>query len=223
MINIGFVHDSLKNYFLVDSIKNELISTGKSETFSARIMVNDIQLLNFFAQNIIGIKERAYDEENSKKIPYIKSFSYQLEQALIASVIATKNDKNFKSITLSSNSITLLVACNINLSGYDFSNTSINGANISNGLFHTTNFEGANLIDVQAKNCFFVKTNFTSANLSGLNIGIFPDLRGHTDPITSVSFSPDGTKIATGSIDQTVIIWDAKTGSKIGEPLCHTL
>ena len=92
------------------------------------------------------------------------------------------------------------------MSGYDFSNTSINGANISNGLFHTTNFEGADLTDVQATNCFFVKTNFKSANLSGLNIGIYADLIGHSDKITSVNFSPDGTRIVTGSEDKTVII-----------------
>ena len=49
VIAIGFIHDSLKNYFLVDSIKNELLNKGKSKTFSARNMVNDIQLLNFFA------------------------------------------------------------------------------------------------------------------------------------------------------------------------------
>ena len=63
MISIGFVHDSLKNYFLVDSIKNELISSGKSETFSARNVVNDIQMINFFAQMISGNTEKAYEEE----------------------------------------------------------------------------------------------------------------------------------------------------------------
>ena len=57
------MHDSLRNYFLVDSIKNELIKTGKSETFSARSVVNDIQLLNFFAQMIAGNLEKAYQEE----------------------------------------------------------------------------------------------------------------------------------------------------------------
>ena len=99
------------------------------------------------------------------------------------------------------------------MSGKDFSQTTIKGANITNGLFHTTTFEGADLSDVQAKNCFFVKTNFKSANLSGLNLGIFPDLRGHTKEVNSVSFSPDGTQIVTGSSDATAIIWDAETGA----------
>ena len=98
------------------------------------------------------------------------------------------------------------------MSGKDFSYISIKGANITNGLFHYTNFEGADLTDVIAKNCFFIKSNFKSSNLSGLNLGIFPDLRGHTDEINSVCFSPDGTKIVTGSRDKLAIIWDAITG-----------
>ena len=39
-------------------------------------MVDDIQFLNFFAQMITGSKERAYEEENTKKLPYTKSFAY---------------------------------------------------------------------------------------------------------------------------------------------------
>ncbi|KIK35353.1 hypothetical protein CY34DRAFT_587273, partial [Suillus luteus UH-Slu-Lm8-n1] len=44
-------------------------------------------------------------------------------------------------------------------------------------------------------------------------------LRGHTHSVTSVSFSPDGTRIVTGSWDNTVRLWDAGTGQPVGEPL----
>ena len=37
-------------------------------------------------------------------------------------------------------------------------------------------------------------------------------LMGHTTIVTSASFSPDGTKVVSGSGDQTVRIWDAVTG-----------
>ena len=57
------MHDSLKNYFLVDSIKKEITNRGKSETFSARNVLDDFQLLNFFAQMITGNIEKAYEEE----------------------------------------------------------------------------------------------------------------------------------------------------------------
>ena len=44
-------------------------------------------------------------------------------------------------------------------------------------------------------------------------------LRGHTDSVTSVAFSPDGKTIASGSEDNTAILWDIETLRPIGKPL----
>ena len=40
-------------------------------------------------------------------------------------------------------------------------------------------------------------------------------LRGHTGPLTSAAFSPDGTKVITSSIDGTARIWNAMTGTSL--------
>ncbi len=40
-------------------------------------------------------------------------------------------------------------------------------------------------------------------------------LRGHTDSIQSVSWCPDGQRIATGSADRTAVIWDVSTGHEV--------
>ena len=40
-------------------------------------------------------------------------------------------------------------------------------------------------------------------------------LRGHEDSVSSVSFSPDGQRIVSGSRDQTVRVWDAARGAEL--------
>jgi len=37
----------------------------------------------------------------------------------------------------------------------------------------------------------------------------------------TVAFSPDGQRVATGSFDNTVIVWDAETGLPISRPMRH--
>lgn len=41
-----------------------------------------------------------------------------------------------------------------------------------------------------------------------------PAFRGHTGPIHSVAYSPDGQRIISGSADMTIKVWDAQTGQE---------
>ena len=47
-------------------------------------------------------------------------------------------------------------------------------------------------------------------------------LRGHTQGLNSVAFSPDGRRIVTGSWDKTAKVWDAGTGREIFTLAGHT-
>lgn len=46
-------------------------------------------------------------------------------------------------------------------------------------------------------------------------------LRGHTGPVVAVAFSQDGTRILTGSADNTARLWDAATGKLVATLAGH--
>ncbi|CAG7852040.1 Ribosome assembly protein 4 {ECO:0000303/PubMed:16221974} AltName: Full=Notchless protein homolog 1 {ECO:0000250/UniProtKB:Q9VPR4}; AltName: Full=Ribosome biogenesis factor RSA4 {ECO:0000303/PubMed:19737519} [Serendipita indica DSM 11827] len=48
--------------------------------------------------------------------------------------------------------------------------------------------------------------------------GLPEALRGHTSRVTAIAFSPDGSRIVSGSDDETIRLWDAETGQSLGEP-----
>ena len=50
-------------------------------------------------------------------------------------------------------------------------------------------------------------------------VEMLPPLRGHDDSIHSIAFSPDGSKIISGSSDKTIQVWDASTGVEMLPPL----
>ena len=48
------------------------------------------------------------------------------------------------------------------------------------------------------------------------------ELKGHLSGVSSVAWSPNGSQVASGSYDNTVIIWDAASGDKVSELKGHT-
>ncbi|KAF7334802.1 WD40 repeat-like protein [Mycena sanguinolenta] len=53
-------------------------------------------------------------------------------------------------------------------------------------------------------------------------VAVLVRMEGHTDSVFSVAFSPDSTRIVSGSFDKTVCIWDATTGAELGRIEGHT-
>ncbi|KAH7916905.1 WD40 repeat-like protein [Leucogyrophana mollusca] len=48
-------------------------------------------------------------------------------------------------------------------------------------------------------------------------------IKGHTDAVFSVVYSPDGRLLVTASWDRSIRVWDSKTGIEVGKPMLgHT-
>ncbi|KAF5365814.1 hypothetical protein D9757_012674 [Collybiopsis confluens] len=68
----------------------------------------------------------------------------------------------------------------------------------------------------------FLKQFASPANFVQGHQAIWPalevSLSGHKNGVTSVAFSPDGTRIVSGSGDKSVRIWNAENGTAVGTP-----
>ena len=82
----------------------------------------------------------------------------------------------------------------------------------------------ADYSNLDLKNVNFYKCNLKNSNYVNTKIhshNFIPP--GQTKSVNSVAFSPDGRKIVSSSDDETIRIWDAKTGLQIGDPFIgHT-
>ena len=185
-VKIGFLHDTIKNSYLLEAIQDELRRTsGYSKILSNKSIVASIELVRFIAD--------------------AAKHDLVLTQHLRRAIDFTKTDKSERAAIYAANSITILVAAHYSFTCQDLSNVIIRGANIQNGIFSGVDFSGAdlsytNLRNIQANDAKLVKTN-----LRAVKFGVFPELL-LPSAVKSVSFSPNGKSIALGSVDNTVKI-----------------
>lgn len=93
---------------------------------------------------------------------------------LLNLVYLTKKDKSAPAITAASNSITILIAAKISFTKYDFTNISICGANLRNGIFQYCNFANADFSGVNLTNSNLIGCKFDNANLANIELSILP-------------------------------------------------
>jgi WD40 repeat protein len=65
-------------------------------------------------------------------------------------------------------------------------------------------------------------TELGEVKIWNLSTGRWLDLLGHTDMVECLACSPDGRRLATGSLDRTIQLWDTTTGEEVFTLRGHT-
>lgn len=79
-------------------------------------------------------------------------------------------------------------------------------------MFPEIKFGGSSDVSSDGKYSLSISKSDGTGLLKNEITGEVKILKGHTNSISSLSFSPDGAKCITGSFDGTAIIWDVKSG-----------
>ncbi|KAJ3714302.1 WD40-repeat-containing domain protein [Lentinula guzmanii] len=69
------------------------------------------------------------------------------------------------------------------------------------------------------ENCIWIRDGSIRIWNADTGEAIGDPLKGHSNWVSSVAFSPDGKRIVSGSDDKSIRIWNADTGEAIGDPL----
>ncbi len=73
------------------------------------------------------------------------------------------------------------------------------------------------ITDARLDNCQFVETD-----LRNLKYGRYPYFIGHNRSVKSVTFSPDGKYLASGSADNTVKLWSVESQKEVATLRGHS-
>ncbi|CAD8084770.1 unnamed protein product [Paramecium primaurelia] len=94
---------------------------------------------------------------------------------------------------------------NTSLIGGNFVRCDLNGSEFENVDISGVNFNGAQMFSCKWKNIKVHELN---------------KLDGHSGCINSICFSPDGNILASGSDDNSIRLWDVKTGQQKAKLNC---
>lgn len=126
--------------------------------------------------------------------------------------ISEKNNSEIKTISFSYNKIVTLTVWG----SLKIWNTSINKEHNFN------DFNNPISAFALAQNSFFMVTGYLDKKASIEYSNTTIPLVGHTQPISTIAVTHDNTKVITGAADNTVKIWDAKTGDLLTTLADHT-
>ncbi len=162
----AFVWDELWNLDQLDQI------VEKFALFELLRLVNDPEIFIYLHEEI---------QNNS-----------ELEQKLLSWLERSKTEEVQ---AVAANALTLLVKAGMQLNNRDFSKIRVPGADLSYGVFDNTQFQGADLRNVNWYHAQLAGVNLDRTDLEGLRLGERPALQME-NAVKACRYSPDGRWLA---------------------------
>ncbi len=200
-----FIHKTLLEYFGARHIFNQAsLPIQHNNNIHYNQDINE-KLLNDQPEIIRFLVDMVQQKDTFKK-------------QLFAYIEASKKDPNIA--IASANSATILAMADIKLHDLNWQGIRIPGANLDQAFLLRTNFSGSDCHNVSLRQAYLENTIWNNAQVQGIDFGEYPYLR-HTGKVMSVSWSPDGKKLASASYNKTVQIWDGTTGKELKKCTGH--
>ncbi|KAF9085207.1 hypothetical protein BGX27_003526, partial [Mortierella sp. AM989] len=111
------------------------------------------------------------------------------------------------------NAITILVRASVDFNGEDLRGINIPGADLSFGVFDSTNLEGADLRKVNLRNVWLRKAKLDGANMQSVQFGEFPYLEPKSG-VRCSTYSPDGKSYSVGLENGNAKVYETETWKK---------
>jgi uncharacterized protein YjbI with pentapeptide repeats len=167
-------------------------------------------LTNYELLRFIG-EEVKFSRDSTFKQALLKSlFNEQLQERERKNKnILSTNEKNNTTInnirTEKSDKVRAAILMSILVAGchsfrqQDLGDLDLSGAHMRGGFFVKANFKNTRLANVNFRHANIDEAQFKNCEMEGLELRIKPDLIGHGNWVNSVSFSPDGKFLVSGS------------------------
>ncbi|ETO06416.1 hypothetical protein RFI_30980, partial [Reticulomyxa filosa] len=212
-----FLHKSCQTYYAAQKIifdiiswKSNVISDINNQQFQqqfephAQQLLINRKLLNEEMEIVQFIADRIYDD----------NFIFANLKSRLFRIIESSKSNSKVSIA-AANAATILNVARVSMSHQNWDKINIPHAILDHAFLEGSSFKDAILDNVSFFRACLNYTNFTNASVNQVNFGEYGNLKGHSDAVTSVQFSPDGNRIVSGSRDNTIRLWDASSGKQI--------
>ncbi|CAD8089152.1 unnamed protein product [Paramecium sonneborni] len=174
-------------------------------------IMNLIKKIQRHAFNLINYSAEMYTKTRKYLIQKISS-EIQIIEFLKFLVLLTKIDQKF--IQSGSNSLNLLVEMKVDLTMQNFEKIKIKDTSLFGANFAKCNLSGSQFDSVNINGINFNGALLFNCKWKNLRINEQFLMNGHSDDVLSVCFSPDRTILASGSEDNSIRIWDIKSGQQ---------